>query len=134
MRTLCLLLMLATMALAQPLVVLEGHGGMTPRGMGHSELRVQPDGTFEWYDQMADKWHKVKMSPADLERLRQTLKTTDYKAWAAQDLKRVGPSAADGTDFTLTAGKHVLHLWQLEGSDKIPLVVLVRQLQSSYQK
>ncbi len=134
MRYLCLFLMLTTLALAEPLVVFEANGGLTPRGMGHSELRIQPDGKFEWYDQMADKWRSTAMSKADLEKLRQALRTTDYKAWAAQDPKATRPSAADGPDYTLTAGKHVLNLWQLKESEKVPLVVLVRKLQSTYQK
>lgn len=150
MRILILLLALTALAVADPLVSLEGMGGNTPFGVGRSAVRIQPDGTFEYYRQEKDErqgrfgapgnpkgfdgWYHVKMSAADLARLKKTLKETDYAAWSKQKPGVIPPSAADGADWTLTAGKHVLHLWQLEGSDKIPLVALVRELEGRYQK
>lgn len=150
MRFLLILIALTGLVVAEPLVSLEGTGGNTVYGLGRSALRIQPDGTFEWYVQSKDErqgkfgapgnpkgfdgWYHAKMSAADLAQLKKVLKQTDYAAWAKQNPRVVPPSAADGADWTLTAGKHVLHLWQLEGSDKIPLVALVRQLQGRYAR
>jgi hypothetical protein len=38
---------LTRLALAEPLVRLVGRGGLTPKGVGHSEIRIQPDGKLQ---------------------------------------------------------------------------------------
>lgn len=126
-------LILTACSWADPLVTLVGSGGLTPKGLGHSETRIQPDGKLEEYHQMTNTWSTAQITPQDLNELKETLKTTDYAAWDQQDKSKVGPSAVDGADWTLTAGPHTLHLWQLKDSHKIPLVKLVQTLQQRYQ-
>jgi hypothetical protein len=68
---------LTRLALAEPLVRLVGRGGLTPKGVGHSEIRIQPDGKLQGYHLMTDSWSSTQLSPEDLAELQETLKTTD---------------------------------------------------------
>jgi len=138
---------------AKSLASLRTLGGLTPRGLGHAEFKIGEDGTFEWYNQQRDEtlpfggqpgvptgfngWSRSHITAEELAKLREAIAAIDFDQ-IKLDPTRISPSAGDGGDTTLeltsATGPHSIPLWQLTSPPSLPVVDLLRSLQSKYAR
>lgn len=138
---------------ARCLASLRTVGGLTPRGLGHAEFRIEEDGTLVWYDQQRDEtlpigekaglpsgfngWSRTTVTAEDLAALKQAVGAIDHES-IVLDPTRQAPSASDGGDATLEVaspkGPRSIPLWQLKSPESLPVVGLMNALESKYAR
>lgn len=128
-------------------------GGLTPHGLGRSEVRAYSDGALESYritdDQTKargseptnpgafDGWYKAQLTKQELDELRESVTNIDLSALKLNTQAR-RPSSADGSDMTATfhvkAGAVSVPLWQLPRDQPLKPVTILFRLNESHFK